>query len=80
MRSPERTNRLKLIISSISNSPKSIRNISVDTGIPIASVYRIIKKLDTDGFIVKCGTIDEFGVRTNMFKSKTLHLSAPNRY
>ncbi|MBI3253611.1 MAG: hypothetical protein HYZ56_02680 [Nitrosopumilales archaeon] len=80
MTSSERINRLKLVMTSISNSPKSIRDISVDTGIPIASVYRIIKKLGIDGFIVKCGTIDEFGVRTNMFKSKTLHLSALNRY
>ena len=59
--------RIKDVLMIINESAKSIKKISKESNIPIVSTYRIIRKLEKHGIVLREGKIDN-GVRWNLYK------------
>ena len=67
---PKKIQRLINILNIISKSPKSIKKISKESSIPIASTYRIIQELERQDLVLRKGMIDNLGNRVGLYKSK----------
>jgi len=61
--------RLMQIFVSLMNTPKSAKQISQETKIPINSVYRRLKKLEYRELLEKSGAISHEGAKTFFYKS-----------
>lgn len=60
---------LMRIFVSLMNTPKSAKQISQETKIPISSVYRRIKKLEQRGLLERSGIIANGGAKTFLYQS-----------
>ena len=60
----------RAIIESITNKPKSVVEITEETGIPMSTVYRRIQTLHDSKLLATSGTITEDGKRLFLYKSK----------
>ena len=58
------------IIESITNKPKSVIEITDETGIPMSTVYRRIQTLHDNNLLRTSGTITEDGKKLFLYKSK----------
>ena len=61
--------RLMQIFVSLMNTPKSAKQISQETKIPINSVYRRLKKLEYRELLEKSGAISHEDAKTFFYKS-----------
>ena len=60
---------LMQIFISLMNIPKSAKQISQETKIPISSVYRRLKKLEDKELLERTGDISHEGAKTFFYKS-----------
>ena len=60
----------RAILDSILDEPKSALEISVDTQIPLRTIYRKIQNMVDDGIVKISGNITESGKKYFMYKSK----------
>ncbi len=60
----------RTIIESITNKPKSVIEITDETGIPMSTVYRRIQTLCDCRLLATSGTITQDGKRLFLYKSK----------
>jgi len=60
---------LMQIFLSLINDPKSVKQISQETKIPIGSVYRRLKKLEEKGLLERSGIISHEGAKTFLYQS-----------
>ena len=60
---------LMQIFVSLMNIPKSAKQISQETKIPISSVYRRLKKLEDKELLDRSGDISHEGAKTFFYKS-----------
>ncbi|MFQ5475515.1 MAG: helix-turn-helix domain-containing protein [Nitrosopumilus sp.] len=61
--------RLMQVFLSLINSPKSAKQISRETKIPIGSVYRKLKKLEQKELLERSGMISHEGSKTFLYQS-----------
>jgi predicted transcriptional regulator len=60
----------RTIIESIMNKPKSVVEITAETGIPVSTVYRRIQTLSDNKLLYISGSISEDGKKFFLYKSK----------
>lgn len=58
------------ILYSLTNLPKSAKNISKDTGIPITTVYRKIRKLKERQLVAVSGCITDDGIKQFLYSKQ----------
>ena len=61
--------RLMQIFVSLMDTPKSAKQISQETKIPIGSVYRRLKKLEQKELLERSGIISHEGAKTFLYQS-----------